>query len=544
MSQDEDKSEVTEQSGQSRRQFMATTGAVAGAAALGVSGTAEAARKRHPKRGGTLRFSTRSDSRGLDGHRNYYYYVSHPLAATSMGMFDLDLKMNPKPGIAVEHTVSKDMKTYTFKIRKGATFHDGSAIDANSVKWNFDRIQNPKIGHSFTRSSIKDVNRVEVVDNFTIRCHLDNPSGVLIPSLTYYPVQFMSPNSEANADNHPIGAGPFKFVSWKKYDKTIVERNENWWETDDQGNALPYLDKIIGSPKKEDRVRLTALRTGEVDLIENMAYTDAVGFKKKYGDKFNTWDVPQVGTGYLGFNLKSGPFSYSNGAKGKMMRQAAAHAINHDAIHQAVFSGLSEKARGFYSKASPWFMPELERKYEYDPDKARFLLKKSGGMDEKLVLTSRDAYAYMHQTGEISHAMLTEAGFNISHEIHPYAVLKSKWKKGQYSIDSTANSYRPDPDRWFSANVISTSSNTKLRTGFNSPKADKLIIEAKATLEMSKRKELYQAVEEIINEELPMIYTHFIPLTSAASQNLMGYEPAFNGPYSTQRAGIRTAYLS
>lgn len=189
-------------------------------------------------------------------------------------------------------------------------------------------------------------------------------------------------------------------------------------------------------------------------------------------------------------------------------------------------------------------MPELERKYEYDPDKARFLLKKSGGMDEKLVLTSRDAYAYMHQTGEISHAMLTEAGFNISHEIHPYAVLKSKWKKGEYSIDSTANSYRPDPDRWFSANVISTSSNTKLRTGFNNPKADKLIIEAKATLEMSKRKELYQAVEEIINEELPMIYTHFIPLTCAATQNLMGYEPAFNGPYSTQRAGIRTAYMA
>ena len=323
MSQDDKTTDVTEQSGQSRRQFMTTAGAVAGATALGVSTDAKAARKRHPKRGGTLRFSTRSDSRGLDQHRNYYYYVSHPLAATSMGMFDLDLQMNPKPGIAVEYTASKDLKTYTFKLRKGATFHDGSEVDAEAVKWNFARIKDPKVGHNFTRSTLKDIDSVDILDKWTIRCNLGNPSGALVPSLTYYPVQLMSPNSVSNADNHPVGCGPFKFKSWKKYDRTVLERFDNWWETDDQGNALPYLDKIVGHPKKEDRVRLTALRTGEVDLIENMAYTDAVGFNKKYGDKFNTWGVPQVGTAYLGFNLKNGPFSYKN-PHGKMMRTSKA----------------------------------------------------------------------------------------------------------------------------------------------------------------------------------------------------------------------------
>jgi peptide/nickel transport system substrate-binding protein len=542
MSKKKTEDNAEEKPGQTRREFMATTGAVAGAAALGVSSEANAAKKRHPKRGGTLRFATRSDSRGLDQHRNYYY-LSHPLAATSMGMFDLDLKMEPKPGIAIDHTVSKDMKTYTFKLRKGATFHDGSPIDAEAVKWNIGRIQDPKNGHPFIRSSVKDVESVDVIDSHTIRFNLDKPSGVLVPSLTYYPVQFMSPNSVGNADNLPIGAGPFKFKSWKKYDRTVMVRNENWWETDDQGNALPYLDKIVGHPKKEDRVRLTALRTGEVELIENMAYTDSAGFAKKYGDRFNTWNIPQVGTAYLGFNLKNGPFSYQN-PQGKMMRQAAAHAISHEAIHQAIFSGLSSDAHGFYSDASSWHMPDLKRKYEYDPDKARFLLKKAGGMGEPLVLTSRDAYAYMHQQGEIVHAMLSEAGFNIKHEIHPYAVLKSKWKKGDYSIDSTANSYRPDPDRWFSANVLSTSSTTKLRTGFVSPKADKLIIEGKRTLEFSKRKEIYQEVENIINDELPMIYTHFVPLTSAGAKNLKGYEPAFNGPYSTHMGGIRTAWIA
>lgn len=542
MAKDDTTNKPESGTGPTRRQFLGAAGAVAGAATLGVSTKADAA-KRHPSRGGTVRFATRADSRGLDMHRNYYYYVSHPLAATSMGLMDLNVKMEPVPGIAVGHEKSADNKTYTFSLRKGATYHNGEDVDAESVKWNFERILDPKVGHPFVRSAIKDFEKIEVVDKWTVRAHLKNPSAILIPNLTYYPLQLMAPGSVDNADVNPVGCGPFKFKSWKKFDSTVLERFENWYETDDQGNTLPYLDGIVGRPKKEDRVRLTALRTGEVDLIDNMSYADASNFRQKYSDEYNAWDVPQVGTGYIGFNWKNGPFSPNN-PHGKILRQAAAHAINHEAVHQAVFNGLSQTAPAFYSKVSPWYMPDIKRPYEFDPDKARFLIKKAGAQGEPIILTSRDAYAYMHQTGEIVHAMLSEVGFNISHEIHPYSVLKSKWRKGEFHLDSTANSYRPDPDAWYGRAVYSEAGSTKLRTGFKNERADKLILEAQQTADKAKRHELYMEVEKIVNEELPMLYTHFIPLLFAGAKSLNNFSPAFAGPYSTQGAGLRGAWMS
>lgn len=527
--------------GQSRRQFMVTTSAIAGVAAMGLPLKSEAA-QRHPKRGGTLRFASRSDSRGLDPHRNYYYYVSHPLAATSMGLIDYSAKMEEAPGIAVDHTVSKDLKVYTFKLRNGATYHNGRDVDAESVKWNFERILDPKIGHPNTRSPLKNIESMDILDKWSIRINLKEPSGVFLSNVAYYPVQLMAPDSVEQANDHPIGCGPFKFKSWKKFQMTELERFENWYETDAMGNALPYLDGIVGLPKKEDSVRLTALRTGEADLIDNMAYANAAGFKKEYGDKYQTWEVPQVGTGMLYFNMKNGPFSHKN-PQGKLLRQAAAHAISQDAIHQAIFHGLSSSAKGFYGPQSPWHLSNVKAGPEYDPDKAKFLLKKAGGVGEPILLTSRDAYSYMHQQGELIQAMWSEVGFKVKHEILPYSLLKQKWGKGDFHADATGHSYRADPDGFYFRHIYSDGGTNKLRCGFVNDRADKLIIEAKQTLDKEKRMELYTEVENIIVDELPMIFNHYIPLTNAGVRNLKGYAPAFNGPYSIAGGGIRTAWL-
>ena len=218
MSKDETINKPERHAGPTRRQFLGAAGAVAGAAALGVSTDAKAMKKRHPGRGGTVRFATRADSRGLDMHRNYYYYVSHPLAGTSMGLMDLNLKMEPVPGLAVGHEQSADNKVYTFKLRQGAEFHNGESVTAEAIKWNFERILDPKVGHPFVRSAIKDFEKIEVLDKYTVRAHLKNPSAILIPNVTYYPLQFMAPGSVDKADTLPVGCGPFKFKSWKAYE--------------------------------------------------------------------------------------------------------------------------------------------------------------------------------------------------------------------------------------------------------------------------------------------------------------------------------------
>jgi peptide/nickel transport system substrate-binding protein len=527
---------------QTRREFLATTSAgmaaAAAAAATSMPGAALAAKKK----GGTLRFSTRSDSRGLDPQRNIIYYVSHPLAATSGGLLDIDANMDIVPAIGEEWTISDDMKTYTFKIRKGVTFHNGADVDAPAIKWNYDRVRDPKTSHSFHRSFFKEVEKVTALDKYTLRIDLATPSAVFLASVTYYPINLIAPNSVDQVDTHPIGCGPFKFVSWKRYAKTEMVRFENFWQTDAAGNSLPYLDAIVGYPKKEDKVRLTALRTGEVDLIENMSYADAANFKKTQTANFNTWDIPQVGAGYLAVQSKKGPFAMS-AADGKLMRQALAHAIDKEAIHQAIFNGLSEKINGFYSTSSTWHMPDIKNIKEYDPEKSKHILRKLNAMNTPVAVVARQAFSYMHQTGEIVYSMLEEAGFKVTNEVFDNPVLRKKYKKADYGIDSTANSYRFEPDQWYSVNVLSTGPSTKLRTGYKNEEADKLIIAARATRDKQTRLEMYTDVESMVNEDSALIYTHGIPLTSAGSKKLKDYKPAFAGPFNISNGGIRVAYM-
>ncbi len=400
----------------------------------------------------------------------------------------------------------------------------------------------PKTSHSFTRASLKGVERMTVLDKHTLRIRLKLPSAVFLSNVVYYPASLMAPNSVDQADTHPIGCGPFKFVSWKRYAKAEMVRFENYFETDKDGNQLPYLDAMEGYPRKEDKVRLTALKTGEVDLIENMAYADATKFKAEETERFNTWDIPQVGTSYLAVQCKKGPFAM-DAPDGKLMRQALAHAIDREAIHQAIFNGLGIKLNGFYSTASPWHMEGIQNIKEYDPEKSKSILRKLNAMNTPIAVVARQSYSYMHQTGELLHSMLLEAGFKATNEVFDNPVLRKKYKTGDYGIDSTANSYRFEPDGWYSRNILSTAPSTMLRTGYKNEAADKLIIEARATRDKAKRIELYTEVESLINDDCAIIYAHAIPLTSAGVKSLKGYKPAFAGPFNISGGGIRTAYF-
>ncbi len=537
-----DKDETPSQR-QSRRAFLKSgAAAITAATASGLPKAAAA------KRGGILRFATRSDARGADPHRNLIYYVSQPLAATTQGLLDLAPNMEPAPGIATEWDISDDLLTYTFKLRPGVTFHNGADVDAAAVKWNFERIMDPKVGHTFSRSSLENVKEVTAVDKHTLRCTLKMPSAVFLANIVYYPCNLIAPNSAHQADSHPIGCGPFKFKSWNRWERTEMLRYENYFETDPKGQPLPYLDGIVGLPKKQDRARLLALRNGEADLIDHLGYADAAEFRRAYAKDFQTWDVPQVATAWVGFNLKHGPFSYSN-PDSHLLRQAAAHAIDREAIHHSVFYGLGTIAKGFYGPDSPWHMAEVKGGPQFDPDKARFLLRKTTARNTPIILVSRQDFTYMHQAGELVQAMWAEVGFKVEHQIHPNPVLRDKYRKGSkeaghYDADSAANSYRADPDGWFYRSLFSTSPTTQLRTGYRSERADKLIQEARVTRKRAERLAIYTEVEDIINEELPLIYTHTVPLLQGGVKNLAGYRPAFAGPFSTAQSGIRTAYFT
>jgi ABC-type transport system substrate-binding protein len=433
--------------------------------------------------------------------------------------------------------------TYTFKLRKGALFHNGREVDAAAVKWNFDRIKDPTKSHAFTRSALENLKEVLVDDKYTVVCKLESPSAAFPADVVTYPCNLMAPDSEAQADTHPIGCGPFKFVKWERYNVTLLERFENYFETDAEGNPLPYLEAIEGRPKQVDQVRLTALRAGEVDLIDNMAYADAAEFPKRYAGQFQTWDAPALGTAYVTFNLEKGPFAYSN-PDGKTLRQAAAYATDLEAIHHAVFYQRGDIATGFFPKVSPWHTSTEGWKGKYDPEKAQFLLKKAKAVGTTIELMAQASWPYMQQTGELLQAMWSEVGFKVNYNIYDAAVLLQKRRAGDFHADSMANSYRFDADGYASRNILSTASHNKEHSRFRSERADKLALEARQTADKNKRLELYREIEDIVNEELPLLYTHHLTLLEAGAMNLKNYQPAISGAPSTKGAGIRVAWMA
>lgn len=521
----------------SRRAFLAATGGLlAGAAALGGMGQASAG-QRHPTRGGTLRFATRLDVSGLDLHRNTIYLVSMPLAAINQGLLDLDAKSEPVPGVAAAWEASKDLQSYTFQLRQGVLFHNGREVDAEAVKWNFERMRDPKIAHPFTRSALENLHETDVVDKYTVRCHLREPSAAFPADVVYYPCALMAPDSVEKVDLHPIGCGPFKFVKWDRNNFTELVRFENYFETDAAGNSLPYLEALIGRPKREDRVRLTSLRASEVDLIDTMAYADAVDFATKYAGKFQTWDVPTLATSFILFNLEKGPFT------DKQVRLAAAHAIDHEAIHEVVFYGRGEVARGFYAPASPWYSEGVTLWPPYDPDKARFLLRQARAVGTEVALQALPTPPYMQQTAELVQAMWSEVGFKVRFNLYDEVALNQKRRERAFHADSTAASYRWDPDGWFSRQILSTAPATKANSGFHNERADQLIAEARRTADRQRRLELYAAIDGIVNAELPILYLHHLTLLEAGSMRLKGYRPSVSGAFSIRGGGIRTAWM-
>jgi peptide/nickel transport system substrate-binding protein len=387
----------------SRRAFLVTTGGtLMGMAAFGLVDRA-AAGKRRPGRGGTLHYSSRSDIAGLDAHRDNTNHVINAAAAMYTGLTDIDAQGNIIPGIAESWEPNKDLTAWVFRLRKGVLFHNGRDVDAEAVKLNLLRIKDPAIGGDWERGAIDTIESVEVLDRYTLRINAREPDVSVPVSVMHYPTRLMAPDTFDTAAEHPIGTGPFKFVSWTRWNETKLVRFENYWETDAEGHNLPYLDKIIDKPKREDSVRLTALRTGQVQLIGNMAQADVERFKQSYGGDYNIWTW-HYGGRFAVFNFRRGPF------QDKRLRTAAVHAIDRQAIHHAVYYGQGAMANQPYPKGDPWHLEGI-RSLEYDPDRAKALLKEARAVGTEVKILCNANNVLHRETAQVVQDLWSTIGF-------------------------------------------------------------------------------------------------------------------------------------
>ncbi|HXH14409.1 MAG TPA: ABC transporter substrate-binding protein [Alphaproteobacteria bacterium] len=520
----------------SRRDFLITTGgALVGLSALGLVDPAAAA-KRHPQRGGTLLYSSRGDTGGLDAHRLNQNHTVHVTAAMYNGLTDVDYQGNIVPSIAESWEPNKELTAWTFRLRKGVLFHNGRELDAEAVRLNIMRIKDPAIGGDWQRGAVDTIESVEILDKYTVRIHATMPDVSVPSSVMRYPTTLMAPDAFDTAAEHPIGTGPFKFVSWTRNNEARLARFENYWETDAEGHSLPYLDEIVGKPKREDSVRLTALRTGQVQLIDAIGQADTERFTQSFGDKYNVWRW-HLGGNFVVFNFRRGPFQDIR------LRTAAVHAIDRQAIHHAVYYGQGDIQDQPYPRGTPWHLEGIHS-LEYDPDRAKALLREARavGTPVKIILNVTTEIA--RSTAQVIQDQWNTVGFKATVEPLDTVPWLNARKQGTFDGLIQGNTYRYDPDDYFGRNLHSKSEYAQVLSGWKNERYDRLVEEAKRTLDPARRKELYTEAWNLVNVELPHFYLHEVTYTSAAAKEVQGYQPSRMGALTYAGGGLRTAYVT
>src|ERR1700686_1851438 len=219
----------------------------------------------------TLRIGLAEDPDILDPSIGRTYVGRIVFAAVCDKLFDIDEKLNIVPQLALSHETSADGKEMTIKLRPGVKFHDGEPFDAEAAKFSLERHLNMQ--GSFRKPELATVDHVEVVDPLTIKLLLKPPFSPLIAQLTDRAGMMVSPKAAKEAGDkfgqHPVCAGPYKFVERVQQDRMVFEKFADYWNKDNI-----FIDRVVFLPIVDATVRLANLKSGGLDLIERMLATD------------------------------------------------------------------------------------------------------------------------------------------------------------------------------------------------------------------------------------------------------------------------------
>ncbi|HEV8306860.1 MAG TPA: ABC transporter substrate-binding protein [Methylomirabilota bacterium] len=490
------------------------------ALALGASASAQ-----EPKPGGVLRVGLQGDFTTMDPHmstsaedRDLYYQLYSPLVG-----LDANLKIVPELAEAWEQP---DPLTYVFRLRKGVKFHDGTDLTAEVVKWNFERMLNPATG-SIRRSELGNVKSVDVLNPLTVRINLKEPDAVLLATLSDRAGMMVS---RAAVEKHgkdfarnPVGTGPFQFVEWAKDDHLTVRRFPGYWKS-----GLPYLDEIVYKPIPDHSVKLTALRTGTLDLIDDLPPKDVTPLKGNA--KLRVIETPGLGYRRIELNHTRPPFNL------KALRQAVAWAINREAIHRAVFFGAGAPAQGPIPPRS-WAYEPLPG-YGTTPDLAKVKEKLAeGGQPNgfRFVLNVVNTPVAQKQA-EIIQDNLKRAGIDMEIALLEVGAFDEKRRALQFDGAEGRWSGRVDPDGNMFAHLITGGANNWGK--YANPRLDDLLRRARSAAQPGERKRLYAEALRIIIDDVPIVFLHHDAWTKAWDTRVQGYVEIPDGRMRFERVWL------
>jgi peptide/nickel transport system substrate-binding protein len=508
--------------GLSRRDFLLRTGAVAAAAAVPFgSFTAASAQDAAPVAGGTLTIGHIGDVDDYDPHTNgldQYQNYGRLLAFSSLTTYGADSSL---VGDLATKWELQDA-TWTFTLREGVTWQDGSPFTADDVAYTFTRILTPDVG-SFALPFVGETTTVEVVDPLTVKI---TPSGVnaSYPDLMTAVSIVKKDAGESNHDA-PIGTGPYKFDSWSPNEQTVYVKNDTYY---DAGRLL--LDEIVFRPTPDPQVAITNLSAGSVDIVSNQLIVPqtAKTLEGQGGVKLVVVD-PSTQLAYANLISRDGPLA------DKQVRQGLAHALDLGAIKSLVYSDTGTPTNNFMAPLS-WAYVELPN-YEFDPEKAKALFAEAGYPDGfDVTIDAIEGYPDLIQIASIWQDGLKQAGVNATPTTYEINTWITRWLAGDFQISLNFDINGPDPQRMFVADFQLHIDKDEWADKALQQKVKDDFLAAIATTDQEARKAVYKGLQELMHDELVVIPLYHPAMIAAASDKVNGFAIDGKGFYHLEAA--------
>lgn len=415
------------------------------------------------------------------------------------GLLRIDHDGKLQPMLAESWTVSPDNLVYTFKLRRGVRFHDGSDFNAADVKFTFDRAMAPDSTNA-QKWIFAPIAGIETPDPATVTITLKQPSGNFLYGLAWGDAVIFAPDSVVNNKTNPVGTGPYRFQRWNRGDRIELVRNDAYW------GKVPAISRATFRFIPDAQAQVSAIRSGDVDALSNLAAPEAADQLKSDG-KLKVVVGNTEGETILGINNGKPPFSDVR------VRRALAHAIDRKAVIEGAMSGYGTPIGSHFSPNHPAYV-DLTGMYPFDPAKARALLKEAGfpnGFDATLRLPPPP---YARRSGEIVAAMLGQVGVRVTIEPIEFAQwLDQVFRNKNYDLTIISHTEPLD---------IGIYARDDYYFLYKNPAFKALMARIDTTVDEAERNKLYGDAQRMLAEDCVNVFLFQLPKIGAWNANLIG----------------------
>ena len=470
------------------------------------------------KPGGTVTIVRNEDAQGFDktmvfSNGSIWIYVNLWETMTISAADGRDVE----PWIAESWEQSKDKLTWTFKIKEGVKFSDGSPMTSEDIKFSLDEASSTKGGWEFINSAIKQVTAPDPTTLVIETKYAWAPllADLACPNNGIVPKDYGGKSKTAYYDA-PVGTGPFMWGEWKKGTSTTLKKNPHHWRKDSAGTQLPYLDQVVWSVVADDNTRNVQVQGGQAQINENPPFSTVSQLQGS--GKVDVTLFPSTRTDYILMNEKVNYFQDQN------VRLAISYAIDRESLIKAILFGNGTAANSLFMPTVPFYDKNTPGQ-TYDMDKAKAALAASKYPNGfSIVWSAMSGDSTDAAIAQVLQASLKELGITMSIKNVDPSALHALQNEQNYQI---SHSYWTmdiaDPDELVQFAVLPEGGGHSFDTGYLDKNAQNLARKAEREFDTTKRQALYSELQKVLAESAFLPPLWYQPMPYATAKSVKGF---------------------